>query len=195
MSPPAPSAPASSTPSGGSHKRRTGSVLQRDRPQTPQALRGPWPGSDQQQRGAQVCAAREPRGGSRARRGRGNLRPERPVPTCGRPGERRGRPAHMMDTGTHRTGGVDASRAALSAPAGRSSRLAHTPLAGPRSPSGPATPAVAHLLARSHQPAYSPTPVPTPSRLPAHSPTSAPLTIPHLTMKRSERTMPCTPKR
>ena len=59
-------------------------------------------------------AAGPPGGGPRARRGWGNLRPECPVPTCGRPGVRQGRPAHMMDTGTHRTGGVDASRAALS---------------------------------------------------------------------------------
>ena len=106
-----------------------------------------------------VSAAASPMGLAR-QKGAGSRRPERPVPTCGRPGERRGRPAHMMDTGTHRAGGVDASRAALSAPAGRCSRLAHTPLAGPRSPSGPITPAVAHLRARSHRDAHSPTPVP-----------------------------------
>ena len=114
-------------------------------------------------------------------------RAECPLPTCGRPGCRRGRPAHMMDNGTHRTGGVDASRAALSTPAGRYSRLA-TP----------------HWLVLAHLPGR-PRPQPTtcsrgptnqPTHLPLYLPESAPssstyqrpLTSPALTDKASRRT-------
>ena len=140
-----------------------------------------------------VSAAASPMGLAR-QKGAGSRRPERPVPTCGRPGERRGRPAHMMDTGTHRTGGVDASRAALS--------YARGPLLATRPhPAGwsPLTFRVDHT--RSHSPARS---VPPRRSLtyPCTYPESAPSPLTYqrpshhpAPMKRSERTLPYTPKR
>ena len=101
-----------------------------------------------------------PDGASAPQGSGGDGRPGAPCPHVDGPAFAGGRAAHMVDTGTHRTGGVDASRAALSAPAGRYSRLAHTPLAGTRSPSGPMTPVAAHLHARFYQPTHSPSSVP-----------------------------------